>query len=288
MSLPPKVAIVVLNYNGQNCLAACLRSLANLDYAKKDIIVVDNGSADGSFADAEKRFPQYTFVCNKKNEGFAKGMNTGMRLALGRGAQWIWIFNNDAEADPAALPLLIAAAQENPAAGLLSPVIYGADDGEIWFGKGKVDYFRMRTTHILPAARELVSKSYPSAFLTGCALLIKRELIEAIGFLDERFFLYYEDADYSLRASAAGFSCLVVPKAKVSHSEQSRISPHKTYFLVRSGLLFFEKHAPLLLRPYLRAYVTMRRAKNLVDRLRGKGGAALETHRAYQDHFNER
>lgn len=288
MSLPPKVAIVVLNYNGGDCLVACLQSLENLRYAEKEIIVVDNGSTDGSFADVKKRFPQYTFACNKKNEGFAKGMNIGMRLALGRGAQWVWLFNNDAEANPAALSLLIAAAEENPRAGLLSPVIYEAESGGIWFAKGRIDYLQMRTAHAQPADRELAAQPYLSAFLTGCALLVRRELIETIGFLDERFFLYYEDADYSLRASAAGFSCLVVPAARVSHSEQSRINPQKTYFLVRSGLLFFEKHAPFLLRPYLRAYVTIRRAKNLVDRLRGKGGAALETHRAYQDHFNER
>lgn len=286
MSLP-RVAIIVLNYNGRDCLPGCLRSLERLRYEDKDIIIVDNGSADGSLVSAEKQFPQFAFVRNGKNLGFAKGMNIGMHLALERGAQWVWIFNNDAEAAPSALSRLIAVAQGNPRVGLLSPMVYGKD-GEAWFGKGRVDYLRMRTLHIRPAGGELASKAYPSAFLTGCALLIKRELIETIGFLDERFFLYYEDADYSLRASAAGFACLTVPGATVSHREKSRENPQKTYFLVRSGLLFFEKHAPFFLRPYLQAYVTMRRAKNLVDRLRGKDGAALETYRAYQDHFNER
>ena len=287
MTAFPKVAIIVLNYNGWDCLADCLQSLERLQYAAKDIIVIDNNSDDGSLDLVKKNFSQFMFVRNEANVGFATGMNIGMRLALERGAQWCWLFNNDAQADPHALSALIAAAEENPRAGLLSPVIYDAGGG-IWFAKGTIEYSRMRTLHIPPAKQELLSKAYPSGFLTGCALLIRKELIETIGFLDELFFLYYEDADYSLRALAAGFPCLVVPEARVSHSEESRSNPAKTYFLVRSGLLFFEKHASFLLRPYLAAYVTIRRAKNAIDRLRGKDGAALEAYRAYQDYFHGR
>ena len=288
MTSAPKVGIIVLNYNGGRSLLPCLRSLEQLDYPNKDVIIVDNGSSDGSCVSVENLFSHFTFVRNGKNEGFAKGMNIGMRLALKRGAQWCWIFNNDAETDPATLCLLISAAGQHPRAGLLSPVIYEKESGGAWFAKGTIEYSRMRTLHISPTKQDLLSKAYPSRYLTGCALLIKKELIEAIGFLDERFFLYYEDADYSLRALAAGFLCLVVPEARVSHSEESRSNPTKTYFLVRSGLLFFEKHVPFLLRPYFQAYVTMRRVKNAIDRLYKKDGPALEAYRAYQDYFHER
>lgn len=281
----PKVGIIVLNYNGKHCLSSCLQSLDRLEYPEKEIIVVDNNSTDDSFTAAEKKFPHFTFVRNEKNDGFARGMNVGMRLALSRGARWCWIFNYDAVADQRALSALVLAAQENPRAGLLSPVIYEPDSDHLWFAKGKIDYSRMRTLHIPPAKKELASKTYPSEFLTGCALLIKKELIDAIGFLDERFFLYYEDADYSLRASRAGFACLVVPGAKVSHSEESKARPEKTYFLVYSGLLFFEKWASLYMRPYLAAYVTIRRVKNIFDRICGRAGAAQETHRAYRDYY---
>src|SRR3989344_5741559 len=135
---------------------------------------------------------------------------------------------------------------------------------------------------------ERLSDAYASGYLTGCALFIKRELIDAIGFLDERFFLYYEDADYSFRASRAGFACLVVPGARVWHSEASRSNPQKTYFLVYSGLLFFQKHASLIMSNYLAAYVTIRRVKNHLDRLRGRGGAAEDVHRAYEHFFSKR
>jgi len=288
MATSPKVGIIVLNYNGRNCLPACLESLGRLEYPEKEIIIVDNHSSDESLLTAEKTFPQFTFVRNAKNEGFAKGMNTGIRLALTHGAEYCWLINYDTKVDPAALTRLIAVAQKYPQAGLLSPMIFETASRRLWFAEGKIDFFRMRALHTQPAKKELPCESYPSEFLTGCALLIKKELIETIGLLDERFFLYYEDADYSLRAVAAGFACLVVPGARVWHAEVSQSHPHKTYFLVHSGLLFFEKHTPFLLRPYLWAYVTIRRVKNWLDLARGKSAVALEVGRAYEHFFHER
>src|SRR3989304_7306263 len=204
----PQVGIIVLNYNGRRCLLPCLQSLDQLEYPNKEIIVVDNNSTDGSLKEAQKKFPHFVFVRNKKNEGFAKGMNIGIKEALARGAKRCWIFNYDAEAHPQTLDKLISAAQENPRAGLLSPIIYETNNNNLWFAKGRIDFLRMRTLHIHPTSEELNAKTYKSEFLTGCALLIKKELIEKIGFLDERFFLYYEDADYSLLAIQAGFDCL--------------------------------------------------------------------------------
>lgn len=288
MAAIPKVGIIVLNYNGKNCLSACLRSLNRLEYSNREIIIVDNCSSDDSLLTAERMFPQHTFVRNTKNEGFAKGMNIGIRLALARGAEWCWLVNYDAETDPVALTQLIAEAQKHPEAGLLSPVIYEKESARPWFAKGEIDFFRMRAIHGQPNQEESSSESYRSEFLTGCALLIKKELIETIGFLDERFFLYYEDADYSLRATQAGFTCLVVPRASVWHSEESLLRSGKTYFLVYSGLLFFEKHASFLLRPYFFAYVTIRRVKNRFDLMWKKTSDALETKRAYEDYFHER
>ena len=284
----PKVGIIVLNHNGQRCLLPCLESLQALRYQEKDIIVIDNNSGDGSFDAAKKRFPHFTFLCNAQNDGFAKGMNSGIRLALSRGAEWCWLFNYDALAAKESLQTLMRAADDNPHAGLLSPAISDVASGRLWFGKGRIDFFRMRTLHTVPTREERLSKTYPSEFLTGCALLIKKDLIERIGFLDERYFLYYEDADYSLRAWRAGFACLVVPGANVAHSEASRMNPKKTYFLVYSGLVFFQQWTPFFLRPYVAAYVTIRRVKNVLDRLMHRGSASQEVHRAYRDYFYER
>ncbi|PIX90372.1 MAG: hypothetical protein COZ29_00390 [Candidatus Moranbacteria bacterium CG_4_10_14_3_um_filter_45_9] len=287
MTNVPKVGIIVLNYNGDNCLSSCLSSLDRLTYPNKEIIVVDNGSSDDSFFSAEASFPQFTFVRNGKNEGFAKGMNIGMRLAFLHNADWCMLFNYDAEIDVQALSFLMTVAQKNPRAGLLSPVIYEKGSNHLWFGKGRIEFLRMRATHEKPSSEELASENYRSEFLTGCSLLVKKELALAIGLFDEQFFLYYEDADYSLRSTQAGFENCVVPQARVWHSEESKTSPQKTYFLVYSGLLFFKKHTPFLLQPYMALYVTIRRVKNFLDRVFGRGNTAEEVHRAYKQFFYE-
>lgn len=282
----PRVGIIVLNYNGKRCLLSCLESLDRLEYRNKDIIVVDNNSADDSLKEAEKKFSHFVFVRNSKNQGFAKGMNIGIKEALARGAEWCWLFNYDALSHPQTLDKLISATQENTKVGLLSPMIYETDSDRIWFAKGRIDFWRMRTVHARPTKQELAAKTYKSEFLTGCALLIKKELIEKIGFLDENFFLYYEDADYSLRAAQAGFDGLVTREVKVLHKEESKFNPQKIYYLVYSGLFFFFKWAPFYMKPYLSAYVTMRRVKNFWDRLSNKNDAvAQEVYLAYRDYF---
>jgi GT2 family glycosyltransferase len=277
----PRVAIIVLNYNGQNCLPDCLTSLEALSYPDKEIIVVDNGSTDDSLALAKRNFPQCIFIENKTNLGFAGGMNSGIRFAIERGADFLWLFNYDAVAKKESLSLLVEATMKHPMAGLLSPVITG-QNGEIWFAKGRIDFLRMRAVHVPSSIEDIASDAYPSSFLTGCALFIKREVIEKIGFLDEGFFLYYEDADFCLRAAKAGFQSLVVPRARVIHAEKSRKNSEKTYHLVYSGLRFSAKHAPLALRPYLLGYATIRRLKNRLDLLRRRDGAASVA-RAFRD-----
>lgn len=277
----PKVAIIVLNYNGRDCLPGCLSSLGSLSYPDKEIIVVDNGSSDDSFTTAKKDFPDCSFIENGKNLGFAAGMNRGIRSALERGADFVWLFNYDAQAAPDSLSLLIDTASSHQEAGLLSPAITD-QHGKAWFAKGQIDFLRMRAIHIRPEPRELAAGAYPSRFLTGCALLIRRDVFEKIGFLDERFFLYYEDADFCLRAANAGFGCLIVPGARVKHTEISSENPEKTYHLVYSGLIFSKQHAPRILKPWLAGYATIRRLKNRFDRLLGREDADAVC-RAFKD-----
>lgn len=275
-----RVAIIVLNYNGADCLIDCLRSLCALQYQEKEIIVVDNGSTDNSLSVAQRAFPQCLYKENKENKGFAGGMNVGIREALRRGAEYCWLFNSDAKAEPDALNHLILAAEKYQDAGLLSPRIISSLSGRPWFLSGKIEYYRMRVVHSTPSRASLIRPAYESEFLTGCALFIKRDVFERIGLLDECFFLYYEDADFCCRAKKAGFRLLVAPDALVQHKEKSQENPKKIYYLVYSGLLFFQKHTPWWARPYVRLYGTIRRIKNLWDCQRSKKNALL-VRRAY-------
>lgn len=276
--MAPTVAILVLNYNGRSCLLETLQSLANLRYEAKQVWVIDNASEDGSLALAQERFPDFKYLPLAQNYGFAGGMNQGLKAASAEGADFFWLFNYDARAEKGSLESLISAANEYPQAGLLSPGIM-TDQGEVWFGGGSIDFLRMRTKHRFVFQQKT---PYSTEFLTGCALLIRKETFEKVGLLDEQFFLYYEDADYSLRARRAGFGLLLVSEARVVHSEESRYNPAKTYHLVLSGLIFFQKHARGLFRFYQGIYVTIRRIKNHLDVRLGRD-QAQSVRQAYDD-----
>ncbi len=285
MQTYPKVSIIVLNYNGQECLDTCLFSLDQASYPNKEIIVVDNGSNDDSAFRAQKKYPHFLFLFNKTNEGFAKGMNKGIKQALFSGSDFIVLFNYDATIEAFSIERVIDQMLKNKNNGLASPLIYDSTKKNIWFGKGKINFLRMRTEHLLPSSFELCEESYQSDFLTGCSLFISRQVIEKIGFLDEDFFLYYEDADYSLRARKSGFMCIVVPSAFVYHREKSNENFQKIYFLVYSGLVFFQKHTPFWLKPYHIFYIAIRRVKNIIEIHLKKDPVLIQVSRAYKDFF---
>lgn len=280
MNKNPLVAIVVLNYNGRDCLPLALRSLAAQSYEPKKIIIVDNASQDDSFGSARKYFPQGLFLQNSKNFGFAAGMNVGIREAFRLGADYVWLFNNDAETEPSALTELVRFCESRPDVGAASPLITDPQ-GKTWFAVGKISYLRMRAYHGKRKKRDI---PYQSEYLSGCALFIPSPVLKQAGLLDERYFLYYEDADLSLRIARARKRLFVVPSARVRHGEQSEgNNPEKLYHLVYSGLLFFHDHMPKLLRSWLWGYEMLRRLKNQIDLFLGRW-KALAVRRAYQDY----
>ncbi|MFZ1720059.1 MAG: glycosyltransferase family 2 protein [Candidatus Moraniibacteriota bacterium] len=262
MDTAPLVAIIVLNYNGKDCLSHALGSLQRLDYVAKKIIVVDNNSRDGSFETAKITFPHGVFLKNTANVGFAAGMNVGIREAFRLGAKYIWLFNNDASADASTLTWLVRFCESRGDVGAVSPVITDAL-GNTWFAVGEISYLRMRAYH---DTKVRGSRPYQSEYLSGCALFLPSAVLREGGLLDERYFLYYEDADLSLRIRKSGKKLFVLPTARVAHGEQSeKKSSEKIYYLVLSGLLFFREHTPLHLRPFVWAFSRLRRFKNFLD-----------------------
>ena len=280
MDKRPLVAIIVLNYNGRDCLPGALQSLQGIDYKEKRLIIVDNNSQDGSFEIAKKGFPTCIFIKNTENLGFAGGMNVGIREAIHLGADYVWLFNNDAEAEPAALRKLVDFLESSPEAAAASPIITDFS-GKEWFVSGKISYVRMRAVH---GKRNGADIPYQSEYLSGCALLIRCSAFKSVGLLDERYFLYYEDADISLRLRQSGKKLFVVPAARVSHGEQSeRENAEKIYHLVYSGLIFFREHTPIAIYPWMRCYEFLRRMKNQIDLLLFRKNAAM-VRRAYDDY----
>ncbi len=178
---------------------------------------------------------------NKNNFGFAKGVNIGIRYALQNNADKVLLLNPDVMIEKGFIQIFI----NNPA-DIVSPVIkFKRDNNWVYDFGGKVDWRWGRTSHF-ESTNQLINQStnYPIDYLSGCCMLIKRKVFEKIGLLDEKFFLYFEDADFCLRAKQAGFKIRVEPKSVITHQlvEGNQRSSFKKYHLLRSNFIFINKY----------------------------------------------
>ncbi len=248
-----KVSAIVVNWNAREDTRECLASLVRSTHRELETILIDNASADGSVDYLKGLFPATVFVSNATNEGFARASNAGMRLALDRGADYVFLFNNDAVADERAVERLVAAMEESPEIGLAgAKIFYFSRKDTIWSAGGEVDFWKGMTRHrgIRKPDSPAFSERADVDYLTGCALMARRELVEKVGMLDTSYRMYGEDADWCLRAGRAGYRVVYVPDAlawhKVSLSSGGEFSPSKVYNKTMSNVLLFSRHA----RPY--------------------------------------
>ncbi len=244
----PLVFAVTLNWNRPGDTIECLDTLIEQTYPNLCVLVVDNGSTDDSVTRIRARFPQIDLVQSPENRGFAAGANLGLRRALDQGAELAFLVNNDTLIDRHALSRLVA--QTGPGVGILAPVIYYAEDRDrVWSAGGRIHPWTLDKCYDYQVqARE---SDQPSAedrdFVTGCGMLLTRQMLEKVGLFDERFFMYYEDADLCIRARRAGFHIRVVPLARMWHkvalSSGGSDSPDERYWMARSSVIYFRKHA---------------------------------------------
>ncbi|HMN19276.1 MAG TPA: glycosyltransferase family 2 protein [Candidatus Moranbacteria bacterium] len=253
-----RVSVIVLNYNGGKYVGKCLRGLYQSTHSPLDIVFVDNASTDGSLEEIKKDFSAAHIIRSDYNRGFAGGMNLGIRFALEKfSPDFILLLNSDAVVGPETISQLAAELKADEKLGLISPQI-SQSSGKPWFLGGRINWLRMRCEH-----ERRAPKNNFSSFLSGCALLIRKEVFRDAGLLDERFFLYYEDADFCLRAQKKGYALKVSPTAKVLHSEESeKDKVSKTYWLVLSGCIFFAKNTSYPLRFFFPLILALRKFKN--------------------------
>jgi hypothetical protein len=277
----PKVNIVVLNYNGKDCLRQCLTSLFCLDYPNLEVVVVDNASDDGSLEAARLDFSRVTYIKNEQNLGFSAGNNVGIKYSLEKMADFVLLLNNDTEVEKAFLTKLVNRALSNSNIGIFSPLIFFRETEQAWFSGGRIDWLRMKSLHNKESLKQDFSDT---DFISGCAMLVRKEVFAKIGLLDEDFFLYWEDADFSVRAKRAGFGLLVVADSVIRHFEKSeKNKKNKTYWLVLSGLLFFQKNAKNWLKTWNYVYILLRRLKNWNDVRKNRTELCLAVQKAYRD-----
>jgi len=243
----PKTAVIVLNWNNKKDTSICLRSLEKLQ--EVEVVLVDNGSTDDSVGYFQENFPNCTLLQTDYNLGYAGGNNVGISYALKQGFDYILILNNDTTVAPDILSHFLATFEKHPNAGILGGKIYLMDRPDFFdhFGgfwkKRKVDFeyvgFHQREDHTS------FETTQPLDYICGASMMVRREVFEAIGLLDPRFFLFCEETDFCFRARKAGFDVLFCPQAKIWHKGSASFTggkPQATYFQWRNRLLWIEKN----------------------------------------------
>lgn len=245
----PRVDVITLTWNQRQDILDCLASLDRLTYPNYRIIVVDNGSTDGTAEAVRALYPDVELIVNPRNLGFQGGFNAGLRCALETGADFAFVMNNDTLVQPDILDELIKYAQ--PAdVGMLSPKIYYfAEPDRIWTvgGDRHPITFEMVNKGENQMDRGQWDQVIERDYLIGCAMLLKRSLLEEIGLFDVGYHpIYYEDADLCMRARQAGYRLLMVPTAKmwhkVSRSGGGFDSPRQRYLMARHSVRFFRTY----------------------------------------------
>lgn len=233
--MPKKVCIIIVTYNGRQFISDCLNSIFsqpnNDDFG---VVVVDNNSQDQTKAIIKKEFPGVTLIENSKNDGFAKANNLGVRKALVLGAGAVVLLNQDTEAADNFVTQSIDYLQNNPRVFLASPVIFYPDKKRIWFAGAKIyrdleilTYPKLKIGDHIHKKRIFTDadKKNQVDWLPACALWIRKEVFEKIGYFDESFFMYGEDVDFSLRAKKAGFKLGLILNTFVVHKENYDYHP---------------------------------------------------------------
>ena len=220
----PLLAVVVVNWNGRHLLDACLTSVFEQHPAPDRVIVVDNGSTDGSLAHLRTRWPQVVALDAASNLGFSGGNNLGIRDALAAGAEYVLLLNNDAQLLPGALGELLAGLLEaGPAVWAAAPkILYRANPDVIWSAGGRFDWWRGLSVDRGWNERDRGQYDRPELveFANACCLLVRERIFGEVGLLDQEYFMYFEDSELSARAGRSGARVAYRPAARVLHDVQ--------------------------------------------------------------------
>ena len=245
--MKPKVAIIIVNWNGKKDTLECLNSLRRDLYSNKEIIIVDNASSDGSIESIERSGFNVKVIRSSRNLGFTGGNNLGLIEAQKYGVRYCFLLNNDTTVEPRALSALVEVAEERPADAVLSPVIHYSDvPAEIWFAGATLCINHGEALHDLSLVPGRLSETYRSPWVSGCAMLVRMVAVDQVGGFDERFFLNWEDVDLCVRMRKAGWEVSVVPRSRIYHKVgRSQVKLHgvNSYYSVRNSLLLSAKHA---------------------------------------------
>lgn len=248
---PPLVITVILNTNRKEDTLAALRSLHLNDYSPQQVIVLDNASQDGSIEAIEAGYPAVKVIELDRNLGYAGNNNVGVQAALERGADWVLVLNEDTVLALDCLSRLVEVGEADGRVGILGPMVYHFNEPQVIQSAGGRFDGNWLSYHLAQNEidRGQFVQPHVVEWISGCAILVRRAVIEQVGALDERFFYYWEEAEWCLRAREAGWTVVHVPRAKLWHKGVQRDyqpGPSVTYYSTRNRFLLMSKHrAPL-------------------------------------------
>ena len=239
----PRIALIVLTMNNLNDTAVTLECLREQAYSNYETILVDNGSVDGSIPVLRDRFPGVSFIENGENLGFAAGNNVGMKYAAENGADYMMLLNNDIKVEPDFLDGMVEVAESNPDIGMFGPAIFdfeGRPNNIGWRFNPRWGYsIRVRVEEA--GGRDIIDVHT----ISGCAVMIRRDVYEKIGGLDERLFFLIEDVDWGLRCLKSGCRVATAVSVKLRHlncTTMTRRSSGRLYYEYRNSLLVMRRH----------------------------------------------
>ncbi|MBK8189777.1 MAG: glycosyltransferase family 2 protein [Vampirovibrionales bacterium] len=272
-ALSPLVTIVLLNYRGADDTLACLASLGELTYPRFEIVVVDNDSRDDSVERLRAGGFSGRLIQARENGGFSAGNNLGVEVALHNRADYVWLLNNDTVVEPGALTHLVAEAEKT--GGLAGSLLLYPDRS---FQQAGVA-INWRTGGSRGVAETALYDGMPLTALSGASMLIPIKVIQRIGPLDERYFLYFEDVEYCLRAARKRYPVTLAIRSRVFHKEGAstgKRSAATRYYYQRNRLKVLLSYATPLTGLSILAYSLFRWARSLVKGLGGDPDRRLD------------
>ena len=253
----PKIAIIIINWNTYQLTFNCLKSLEECSYKNKKVFFVDNGSTDGSGDKIALEFSEINYIKNEKNEGFTGANNKALKVILKQNFDYVLLLNNDTEVNPNFLSLLVARMESDKNLAATQPLILDLPHKKtIWNAGGSFNtFFGLSKTRLkgVTYKPKLKIQTFTN-WISGCCILVKIQAIKEVGLLDNHFFAYFEDVDWSIRMKNQGYKLGVVPKSIIYHhssgstkknntSNEGNLSPYAHYLNVRNHIYLINKHA---------------------------------------------
>lgn len=267
----PSVAIILVNYNGYKDTAECVESLSRIDYVNRKIIIVDNGSTDGSLDKLRFLENEGIVIINANNNlGFSEGNNIGIQYAIKNKFRYVLLLNNDTVVKPEFLSELVRTAQENNNSVIVtSKILYEFDRRTIWYAGGTFSEKTSRTSS--RGIGEIDIGKYDNSeevtFVSGCCMLIPTEIISQIGYMSEDYFLYSEDTDLCCKTREYGYKLIYQPKSVIYHkvsASTQKLSSLMTCYIVRNKLILIKKHINQKYKLLAYLYITIESLKRTV------------------------